>query len=565
MPGREDDQRNLIITGFMGTGKSAVGQRVARRLGRSFVDMDIEIESRAGKPIPRIFGEDGERAFRALEAALCRELSQREGLVIATGGGTLVAPENRARMLKRDTVICLHASRDQIIRRLGDSHRRPLLDVHDPTAEVDRLLANRRDAYAALPWHVDTDGLSVAEVVNRVIVLTETRTLPVRHPGGAYAVHVGAGMLGHVGGALRDAGIPADTRVALVSNDVVAPLYAASVEESLSAAYLRPFTCVIPDGEQHKTLDTVASLYDQFLAGGLDRSGLVLSLGGGVTGDMAGFAAASFMRGVPFAQVPTTVLAMVDASVGGKTGVDLPQGKNLVGAFKQPAVVTVDPCVLSTLNKVEIRSGMAEVIKHGVIAAPDLFAELEATGQASISSPERPGVRRSAGSATSPTAGDSLARPYPLSPQQIARALQVKIEIVEQDPYEGGRRAVLNLGHTVGHAMEKLSGFELRHGEAVSVGMVAAARIAVKLGRAKPELVERIEAALSAWKLPVRCTPPASAPFLAGQIWEAMAYDKKRRGSALRWVLPLAIGQVTISQDVPKSCVLSVLREMGAR
>jgi 3-dehydroquinate synthase len=527
--------------------------------------MDAEIESRAGKPISRIFAEEGEPAFRALEAALCRELSGQGGIVIATGGGTLIAPENRALVLKRDTVICLHASRDQILRRLGKSNRRPLLAVDDTAAEIDRLLANRRQAYAALPWHVDTDGLSVAQVVDRVIALAGAVTLPVRHPYGAYAVHIGGGMLDHVGGALRDAGVSADTRVALVSNDVVAPLYAAPVEDSLSAAYLRPFACIIPDGEQHKTLDTVASLYEQFLAGGLDRSGLVLSLGGGVTGDIAGFAAASFMRGVPFAHVPTTLLAMVDASVGGKTGVDLPQGKNLVGAFKQPAVVTVDPSVLSTLDQAEIRSGMAEVIKHGVIAAPGLFAELETPVPASGSPLERSSVVRSTGSMESPTAGNTLVRPYPLSSQQIARALQVKIEIVEQDPYEGARRAVLNLGHTVGHALEKLSGFKVRHGEAVSIGMVVAARIAVKLGRAEPALVDRIEAALSAWELPIRCAPPACASYSAHQIWEAMAYDKKRRGDTLHWVLPLAIGQVTISAEVPEQCVLSVLRGMGAR
>jgi 3-dehydroquinate synthase len=541
---------NLIITGFMGTGKSIVGREAAQRLGRPFVDMDAEIEAQAGKPIPRIFAEDGESAFRAMETALCQKLSGRDGQVIATGGGVLVDPRNRARMLEGNTVICLHADADQILQRVGDDEGRPLLDVDDPRAEIERLLAARHDAYAALPWHVDTSGLSVEDVVDRVVALAETHTLPVRYPGGAYDIHIGAGMLDHVGGALRAASVPADTRVALVSNDVVAPLYAARAEESLSAACLRPFTCIIPDGEHHKILATVASLYDAFLAGGLDRSGLVLSLGGGVTGDIAGFAAASFMRGVPFAQAPTTLLSMVDASVGGKTGVDLPQGKNLVGAFKQPTVVIVDPSVLSTLKEAEVRSGMAEVIKHGVIGAPDLFGDLEAG----------PREHRS----DNGTTATAPAVPPPLSTDQIARALRVKIEVVEQDPYERGRRAVLNLGHTVGHAVEKLSGFELRHGEAVSIGMVAAARIAVRLGRAEQELAERIEAALSAWHLPVRCTVPGQVPLQESQIWQAMAHDKKRRGDALRWILPLAIGHVTIGEEVPKQLVLSVLREMGA-
>jgi shikimate kinase/3-dehydroquinate synthase len=259
----------------------------------------------------------------------------------------------------------------------------------------------------------------------------------------------------------------------------------------------------------------------------------VLSLGGGVTGDVTGFAAATFMRGVRFVQVPTTLLAMADASVGGKTGVDLPQGKNLVGAFKQPVLVLIDPEVVATLPEEEVRSGMAEVIKHGVIADPDLFDELAST---------------------------SSSRHPVLSTSQLARTLRVKIDVIEQDPFEEGRRAVLNLGHTVGHGLERLSDFALRHGEAVSIGMVAAARIAVELGWAAPSIVERIEAALLTWNLPIRCPP-----FDADAIWEAMSHDKKRSGRRLRWVLPQVIGQVEITEEVPPGVVKSVLRNMGAR
>jgi 3-dehydroquinate synthase len=284
-------------------------------------------------------------------------------------------------------------------------------------------------------------------------------------------------------------------------------------------------------------LDTVAFLYDRFLSIGLDRSSAVLSLGGGVTGDIAGFAAASYMRGVRFVQLPTTLLAMIDASVGGKTGVDLPQGKNLVGAFKQPELVLIDPTVLQSLSVDEFRSGMAEVIKHGTIGAPDLFDALADSGPQTTSSEGRV-----------------------LDSGQIARALQVKIDVVEQDPFETGRRAVLNLGHTVGHALERLSGFSLRHGEAVAIGMVAAAFIAEKLGRAQPELPRRIEAALRNWNLPVRCPP-----YEIGAILHAMAHDKKQSHDGLRWVLPHEIGDVRIVKDVPLSLVESVLHEMGGR
>jgi len=523
---------NLVITGFMGTGKSVVGREVAHRLDRPFIDMDSEIATRAGKPVASIFEEDGEPAFRQMEAALCQELSDRDGLVVATGGGALVDPDSRSLMIASGYVICLDASPVHILQRVGENHDRPLLAVSDPRLQIERLLEARREAYAAIPWHIDTSQLTVDEVVKRVIALPRATVLPVRHPGGAYDIYVSEGMLDHVGGALRAAGVAAGTCVALISNDVVAPLYATAVEDALRVCGLQPFTCTIPDGEQHKSLATVSSLYDQFLTAGLDRSGIVLALGGGVTGDIAGFAASTYMRGVGFAQVPTTLLSMVDSSVGGKTGVDLPQGKNLVGAFKQPAVVVIDPHVLHTLEEPEFRSGMAEVIKHGVIGAPDLIDDLEA----------RDG--------TTHTDVGAL---------QIARALRVKIEVVEEDPYERGRRAVLNLGHTVGHALEALSHFKLCHGEAVAIGMVAAARIAVALGRAESAMADRMEALLAQYGLPVRC--PA---FEAADIWRAMAHDKKRHHGTLRWILPDAIGKVSVVTDVPQQVVLAVLREIGA-
>ncbi len=521
---------NIVLNGFMGTGKSAVGREVARRLGWQFVDMDDAIVLRVGKPIPRIFAEYGEPAFRAMESDVCADLSVQEDLVIATGGGALVNPDNRRVMMDGGTVVCLTADPDEILRRVGDDDNRPLLNVPDPRARIAELLAARRAAYQAIPWQIDTTGLSVEEVAERVIALADVITLPVRYPGGEYPIHIGAGILSRMGDALRAASAPSGTPVAVVSNTVVAPLYAEQVVTSLQAAGFAPFTCVIPDGEQHKTLDTIRALYDQFLASDLDRSGAVLALGGGVTGDIAGFAAASFMRGVRFAQVPTTLLAMTDASVGGKTGVDLPQGKNLIGAFKQPELVFIDLAVLDTLPAEEVRAGMAEVIKHGVIGAPDLFAELEMPNLQS-----------------------------PISISQLARSIRVKIDVVEEDPFEGGRRVVLNLGHTTAHGLERLSGFGMRHGDAVSIGMVAAARIATKIGLAQPALADRIEAALAAWGLPTACPPHD-----ADAIYKAMAHDKKKRGNTLRWVLPRQIGAVDIVEDMPRGIVLTTLRDLGA-
>jgi shikimate kinase/3-dehydroquinate synthase len=526
---------NLILTGFMGTGKTSVGRELARRLGRPFVDMDTEIEARAGKPIPHIFAQDGEATFRQMESALCKELSARQGLVVATGGGALVDPANRAQMMGSGTVVCLTCDAGEILRRVTQTGNadRPLLNVADPRTEIERLLEKRRQAYAAIPWQVDTTRLSIEEVAKSVIALAGTVTLLVRHPGGEYPIHIGPGVLPRIGEALRGVGVAEGSRVAVVTNPVVAPLYGAQVEASLRAAGLQSFVCSVTDGEQHKTLASAAALYEQFLANGLGRSGTVVSLGGGVIGDLAGFAAATFMRGLRFVQVPTTLLAMTDASVGGKTGVDLPQGKNLVGAFKQPALVAIDPAVLTTLPPEEIRSGLAEVIKHGVIGAPDLFAELETGGGDLASWWEGEGVTR------------------------LARSLRVKVAVVEEDPFESGRRAVLNLGHTVGHGLERLSDFTLRHGAAVSIGMVAAARLASRLGHASPALADRIEASLASWELPVRLPP-----FSPSAIWEAMAHDKKRQGRSLRWVLPCALGDVFVTDQVSRADVLAVLKSL---
>jgi 3-dehydroquinate synthase len=269
----------------------------------------------------------------------------------------------------------------------------------------------------------------------------------------------------------------------------------------------------VPEGEQHKTLATVADLYTQFLAAGLDRASTVLALGGGVVGDMAGFAAATYLRGVPFVQAPTSLLAMVDASVGGKTGVDLPQGKNLVGAFKQPQLVIMDTAVLSTLPSDEFRAGLAEIVKHGIIGAPRLFEQLEHEGPINLV-------------------------------QLVADAVRVKIAVVEEDPYEKGRRAVLNLGHTFGHALELVSEYTLRHGEAVAIGIVAAAHMAVELGRCAPEVAARITELIERLGLPV-----AAPGYDVEAVYAAMSHDKKRAGKKLRFIIPQAIGDVVVIDD----------------
>jgi 3-dehydroquinate synthase len=551
-----EHHRNLVITGFMGTGKSAVGRLIADRLGREFVDSDELIEARAGISVAEIFEREGEAHFRALEAELCRELGTGRGRVVATGGWTLGAPANRAAVESGGLVVCLHADRPTLLERLGGTEGRPMLQdwlVTDRNAapmwnpppaagswqkRLESLLSQRQATYRSFPLGVDTSRLTTEQVADRVLTLWEDfaestaglpQALPVMAPGGGYSVLIGEALMDRLGSLVR--GLGAWPTVALVSDQIVGQLYADRVAAGLESAGLRVVRCTMPAGEAYKTLDTVSDLYTQFLAAGLDRSGLVLALGGGVVGDVVGFAAATLMRGLPLIQIPTTLLAMADSSVGGKTGVDLPAGKNLVGAFKQPILVVIDPNVLATLPAADFRAGLAEVVKAGIIGSPQLFERLD--GRHTL----------------------TPSKAYASLSWIIHQAVAVKVAVVEADPYERGRRAVLNLGHTFAHAFEVLSDYQLRHGDAVAIGTATAARLAVELGCCPSHVGQRILALLDHLGLPT--TPPDYDPET---VWTAMTSDKKKQGRQLRFVLPLDIGQVDVFDDVPRQAVLSVLK-----
>jgi 3-dehydroquinate synthase len=511
----------------MGTGKTVVGQEIARRLGREFADMDALIEAREGLTVADIFEQQGEARFRHLEADLCHELAARSGLVIATGGGALIPDANRELLEASGPVVCLTASADEILRRLQVAEDRPLLDVPERRDRIASLLAQRSEAYGRFALQVDTTHLTAAQVADQVLATAAepaARTIPVRHPGGEYIIHLGRGLLARSGEFLREQNLSG--QVAVITNPTVGALYASSLLDGLRGAGFHVTACTVPDGEAYKTLDSVRALYDDFVEAGLDRHGAVLVLGGGVAGDMAGFAAATYLRGVPLVQSPTTLLAMVDSSVGGKVAVDHPRGKNLVGAFKQPELVIADLDTLATLPAREFTSGLAEVVKTGLIGDPDLFEQIEIHG------------------------------PAPLA-WLVERAVRVKVAIVEQDPYERGRRAVLNLGHTFGHALELLSGYALSHGEGVGVGLVAAARLSARLGLCDPALAPRIEVVLSRLGLPTGYRGHTST-----QVLEAMATDKKRQGKTLRFVLLHAAGDAFVTDQVPQQDVLAVLETL---
>lgn len=525
------DRCNLTLTGFMGTGKTTVGRILAERMGRRLVDMDERIEAEFGKPIAQIFADDGEELFRQAEARLCQTLAAETGLIIATGGGALVSDENRQTMEASGPVVCLAAGADTILERVETFEDRPLLpgDRDEKRRNIERLLQDRRAAYGRIPLRVPTDGIDPETVAERVLdtlagnseIAGMTR-ITVPTPEGHYHICIGEGILAQAGRLLSNREV-AKGKAAVVTNADIAKYYAEILSESLQQEGYTPVLCLVPEGEAHKTLATVQDLYDQFVAAELDRKSPIVGLGGGVIGDMAGFAAATYLRGAPFVQIPTSLLAMVDASVGGKTAVDLPQGKNLVGAFKQPEIVLIDPEVLAELPAAEFRSGLAETVKHGILGAPELFRQLEGEGPANLT-------------------------------QMIADAVRVKVDVVIEDPFERGRRATLNLGHTFGHAIEQVSGYSLRHGEAVAIGTIAAARMAVALNRCDAQTASRIQTCLNRLELPTK-----ASGLNLDEVYAMMFKDKKRSGRMLRFIIPQAIGDVVIIDDPGEQVVLDAL------
>lgn len=503
---------HIFLYGPSGSGKSTVGQRLARNLHLPFVDSDQLIESNAGMTIPQIMETEGETRLRDLETVALQQIISEKESVVALGGGALLRDENRALAEEQGCVIVLVAELPTLLERLQqDPNERPLLTGELP-ARLASYLERRAGHYASFPRRVRVDGKTPEQIAAEI-----QRNLGRYHLSamGVYDVLTAP--------VSRLADHPMQ-RAVIVTDEIIAPLHAERVAALLREADVPLQLVTVPAGEAHKNLETVQRLWHSFLEYGLDRKSTVIALGGGVIGDLAGFAASTYMRGIQWVCVPTTLLAMVDASLGGKTGFDLPEGKNLIGSFYPPALVLADPQFLKTLPEAELISGLAEVVKHGIIADPALF-DLCERGRQCIE--------------------DEL-------DQIVRRAMAVKIEVIEEDPYERGPRAALNLGHTVGHAVELVSGFRLRHGEAVAIGMVVEAKLSERLGVAERGLSERIAQALARLQLPVDI--PGGLP--REEILRAIRVDKKKNDKVIRFALPAQIGKVELVDVTDPEIVL---------
>ena len=455
--------KKIFLYGAPASGKTTLGKKLAARLGAAFVDLDAEIVSRQGRPIPDIFAKDGEPVFRDIEAnTLAAVIDEATAdTVVSLGGGTLLRDANRALAEASGTVFCLEAPDEaELARRIGsEAGSRPL----------GNKARERAPHYNSFPNRIAASF----EAADDSLVVVGTGLAPVLLEGLPY-----------------------------VSDGNVAAIYETRVPAPLA---------VIPSGEEHKTPATVIGLWSAFASAGLGRKDTVAALGGGVTGDLTGFAAATWMRGIDWINFPTTLLSMVDASTGGKTGCDLPEGKNLAGAFHAPKLVVIDTAFLKTLPKEILADGRAEMIKH------------EAIG----------------GKAESGEGG--LAEGIP-SAKEIAENLMVKVGIVREDPYEKlGRRMLLNCGHTIGHAVEKLSNYTISHGSAVAIGCVAEARLAVKFGLAPEtwpaEFAARFQAAGLPTEIPADMTEADLVPVMTGD-------KKKAKGGIVTFALPCGWGDV---------------------
>ncbi len=544
---------NVILIGFSATGKSRVGGEVARRLGWDFVDTDDEIVKLSGKTIPRIFAEDGEEHFRALEHRVLKEACQREGVVIAAGGGAIVNPQNRELMLGSGVVICLEAKPETIYQRLlADTEYvpnpvvRPLLAGANPLERIRSLKEARQPFYAISDWTISTDNLTIDEVAGEVVWglrYARRRFMGLYGEGEAsfevvtaserYPVFFGWGLLDSLGEKMRRVGLCGVANI--ISDEQVFLLYGNRAVKALEGAGFAVGSMMVPAGEGTKTIETAIKLYDWLVGRHAERNHAIVALGGGMVGDLAGFVAATFLRGVPLVQVPTSLVAMVDAAIGGKVAVNHPKGKNLIGAFYQPCLVLADIQTLTSLPKRELISGWAEVIKHGVILDQEHFEFLEREAE-------------------------GLLRLDPEITTQAVRwsaALKGKV-VAEDEKEETGRRTILNYGHTIAHGLEAATGYEhFLHGEAVAIGMMGAAMISERMGILSLGVVERQRKLLERFGLPTSCTGVD-----LNEVLKAMELDKKVTGRAVRWVLIKGIGEPLIRDDVGLGEVKDVLEKL---
>ncbi len=522
--------RHIVLTGLSGTGKTTIGRLLAEKLHRVFVDTDEQIERQEGYAIAALFDMRGERYFRCVEERVVREALAGSPAVISLGGGAVLSPRTRVRIAAEHT-IWLQCSIPVLVARTlaeGGGARRPLLRGAKLEERFEELLTEREPLYAQCEFHVcadDAPGAIVDQIVgllgaasqDRAVITVTARAHP-QHP--EYRVIVGRGILGELPALLEE--YRSASRAFLIADQEVWQLLEAIVADAWTASRATLHVTAFPVGEVSKTIETSIGLWTWLAEQRAERREPIVALGGGVVGDVAGFVAATYMRGVPLLQIPTTLLAQVDSSIGGKVAIDHPLAKNLIGSFKAPDMVLVDTALLASLPARQISNGWAEVLKHGVIFDETLFNVMEREAVA---------LRH---------------LQMDLTFAMVYRSLQIKAAVVQEDEFEQGARMLLNLGHTLGHAIEAAAGYgTLLHGEAVSLGMVGEGWLAVQLGIFREDDLQRLERVLKIFGLPTRLRQVDHE-----RVRGAVLSDKKVRQGQATWILPVRIGEAKIVRGV---------------
>ncbi|MFT8718661.1 MAG: 3-dehydroquinate synthase [Acetobacter sp.] len=537
--------RSIVLIGLMGAGKSTIGSRLAQRLGLGFVDADTEIERAAGCSIKDVFSLYGEEAFRDGERRVLRRLLDGPSRVIATGGGAFMNAETRALISERAISLWLRIPRPVLVKRVTGPTPPPPQNGVKPKDVLEQLMQVRHPIYAEADIVVQCGEDNVDNTTTRVIEALalnhRPRRVPVKLAKSPYEVIIGSGLVERAG-VFLSAVLP-QKRVVVISDANVAEYYLHPLLESLSDSGIAAQAVVVPPGESSKSIDEFRRVTDAILEHKVERKTAIVALGGGVVGDLAGFVAATTLRGLPFVQIPTTLLSQVDSSVGGKTGINTSWGKNLLGAFHQPAIVLADVSTLATLPPREIKAGYAEIVKSGLLGDADLFAWCEKHGAQVLSQDP-----------------NALA-------EAVERACAFKAAVVTEDEFETkaqGGRALLNLGHTFGHALEAEMGYDgsLLHGEAVSIGLRLAFMLSVRLGYCPQADLDRVTAHLDALGMPARISD-LGRPFAVRTLLDHMTRDKKMQDGRLTFVLVRGIGQAFTCRDVPAQAVHDVLAEDG--
>ena len=545
--------RSVVLVGMMGAGKTSVGKRLAAKLGLPFVDADAEIEAGAQLTISEIFERFGEAYFREGERKVIARLLKGGPLVLATGGGAYMNAATRDNIARHGVSIWLKPSFDVLLARVRKKSNRPLLKTSDPEGTLRRLLEERSPTYALADFTIESVDAAHDSVVDAILRRIETnlgkdagverrarRRVDVPLGARAYSILIGAGVLDEAGAEINR--IAPGVNCAVVTDARVAPLYLDRLTASLDQAGLRSTSIVCPPGEGAKSYAEFARVADALIEARIERRDVVIALGGGVVGDLAGFCAATLRRGVRLAQIPTTLLAQVDSSVGGKTGINSRHGKNLIGAFHQPSLVLADTACLDSLSERDFRAGYAEVVKYGLIGDRGFFEFLEAHSR------------------------DVFAG-GPARTEAITISCAAKARVVVADETEHGERALLNLGHTFGHALENLTRYDperLVHGEGVAIGMISAFRFSRDLGLCSGQDAARVEAHLKAVGLPTRMRDIPGFDANPADVLSAMRQDKKVERGTLTFILARGIGESFVARDVDETSVSAFLaRELA--